>query len=115
MQGDLGIQNILNPKIATWELEVLDGHLNTEYLFDELDELQRFKPYFAGDTLQLHGVINTQNETIAFELNSENAWGKIVSKGTLGQGLIDKQFDNRALELTAVSYTHLTLPTILLV
>lgn len=101
MQGDLGIQNILNPKIATWELEVLDGHLNTEYLFDELDELQRFKPYFAGDTLQLHGVINTQNETIAFELNSENAWGKIVSKGTLGQGLIDKQFDNRALELTA--------------
>ena len=34
-------------------------------------------------------------------MNSENTWGKIVSKGTLGQGLIDKQFDNRALELTA--------------
>ena len=101
LQADLGMQNILNPKIATWQLEILDAHLNTAYLFDELDEFQRFKPYFAGDTLQLQGVINTQNETIAFELNSENAWGKIVSKGTLGQGLIDKQFDNRALELTA--------------
>ena len=101
LQADLGMQNILNPKIATWQLEVLDAHLNTAYLFDELNEYQRFKPYFAGDTLQLQGVINTQNETIAFELNSENAWGKIVSKGTLGQGLIDKQFDNRALELTA--------------
>ena len=101
LQADLGMQNILNPKIATWQLEVLDAHLNTAYLFDELNEYHRFKPYFAGDTLQLQGVINTQNETIAFELNSENAWGKIVSKGTLGQGLIDKQFDNRALELTA--------------
>ena len=101
LKGDLDMQNILNPKIATWQLEVLDAHLNKKYLFDELDELQRFKPYFAADTIQLQGVINTQNERIAFELNSENTWGKIVSKGTLGQGLIDKQFDNRALELTA--------------
>ena len=68
---------------------MFDAHLNTEPLFEELDELQRFKPYFAGDTIQLQGVLTAQNKSIAFELNSENAWGSIVSQGTLGQGLID--------------------------
>ena len=85
--GDLEVQNILNSKSRSWQLDMFDAHLNTESLFEELDELQRFKPYFAGDTLQLQGVLSAQNKSIAFELNSENAWGSIISQGTLGQGL----------------------------
>ena len=99
--GDLEVQNILNSKSRSWQLDMFDAHLNTEPLFEELDELQRFKPYFAGDTIQLQGVLTAQNKSIAFELNSENAWGSIVSQGTLGQGLIDKEFDNKTLELRA--------------
>ena len=87
---------------------MFDAHLNTEPLFGELDEL---KPILLETPFSFKEYM-PQNKSIAFELNSENAWGSIVSQGTLGRGLIDKEFDNKTLEQASLKSIQFLLPSL---
>ena len=113
LEGEGGIQNLLNLKKLIGQLKLVKAHLNLERIGKNLKGFNSLSPYFTGDSLHLQGELKAARELISFDLNSQNEWGSIALKGEMGQGLVDKRLPSKTLDLTTrLNSIQFTIPSL---